>query len=99
MLNIFEINDKTKRKVRLIKKQWEHITSPTSPHSYMSNYLEEIKETLVKPDKIIFSVYDKYKANYYRHYKDKRKYLRIIVKYLNGEGFIITTYFVKNIIK
>ena len=99
MSNIFEIIDKTDRKIRLTKKQWKHITLPFSLHSYMANHLEEIKESLIKPDKIVFSVYDKHKANYYRYYKVKKKYLRIIVKYLNGEGFVITAYFVKSTVK
>lgn len=50
---VFEIVDKTGRKIRLTKRQWSHITSPESPHAYMTNYVEEIKETLVKPDKVI----------------------------------------------
>jgi len=44
---IFEIIDKTGRKVRLTKERWKHITFPTSPHSYMTNYLGEIKQTLI----------------------------------------------------
>ena len=99
MSNIFEITGKTGRRIRLTKKQWRHITLPTSPHSYMVNHLEKVKESLAKPDKVILSIYDNNKANYYRYYKEKRKYLRIIVKYLNEEGFVITAYFVKNISK
>ena len=93
---IFEIKDKTGRKIRLTKRQWEHITSPTSPHAYMVNCLEEIKETLAVPDKIVNSVYDDFKSNYYRYYKNKKEYLRVIVKYLNGSGFVISSYFVKH---
>ena len=92
---IFEIVDKTGRKIRLTKEQWKHITSPSSPHAYMTNYLEEVKETLIKPDKIIESVYDKYKINFYKYYKNIGKYLKVIVKYLNGDGYVITSYFVK----
>jgi len=96
---IFEIVDKTKRKIHLTKKQWSHITSPSSPHTYMTNYLENIRQTLINPDKIIRSIYDYSKINYYKYYKNNKKYLRVIVKYLNGEGFVITSYFVKNIKK
>ena len=94
---IFEIIDKTGRKIRLTKRQWGHITSPTSPHAYMTNYLEEIKQTLVNPDKTINSIYDDYKSNYYKYYKNKKRYLRIIIKYLNGDGFVISAYFVKHV--
>ena len=96
-MNIFEITDKTNRKIRLTKERWSHITSPVSPHSYMANYIEEIKECLIKPEKIINSIYDDNKVNYYKYYKEKKSYLRVIVKYLNGNGFVITSYFVRNI--
>ena len=97
MDSIFEVLDKTGRRIKLTKKQWKHITFPSSPHSYMNNYLEEIKQTLINPDKIISSVYDDNKTSYYKYHKDKKRFIRIIVKYLNGEGYIITTYFVKHI--
>ncbi len=94
---VFEIFDKSKRKIHLSKERWKHITFQGSLHSYMINYLEEVKETLVGPDKIIRSIYDDNKVNYYKYYKHRGKYLRIIVKYLNGIGYIITAYFAKYI--
>lgn len=94
---IFEVKDKTGRKIKLSKKSWTHITSPTSPHAYMTNYLEEIKQALIKPDKITKSINNETKVNYYKYYKEKRRHLRIIVNYLNGNGFVISAYFVKNI--
>ncbi|MEK6926299.1 MAG: PBECR2 nuclease fold domain-containing protein [Nanoarchaeota archaeon] len=93
---IFEITDKTGRKIYLSKERWNHITSPSSPHSYMANYLEKVKETLSNPDKIVESIYEDSKVFYYRYYKDNGKFLRVIVKYLNGRGYVITTYFVMN---
>ena len=97
MAHIFEITDKTGRKIRLTKKQWTHITSPTSPHAYMTNYLEEIKETLINPDKMVNSLSDDQKVNYYKYYKKRERYLKNIVNYLNGNGFVISAYFVKSI--
>jgi hypothetical protein len=85
------------RKIRLTKERWAHITSSSSPHAYMTNYLDGVKQTLVNPDKNIVSVYDNRKINYYKYYKENKKYLRVVVKYLNGEGFVITAYFVSNI--
>jgi hypothetical protein len=96
---IFEVTDKTGRKIRLTKRQWEHITSPSSPHAYMTNHFEEVKETLLKPDSIIASINDDKKVNFYKYYKTNKKFLKVIVKYLNGDGFIITSYFIKNILK
>ena len=66
---IFEIKDKTGRKIHLTKERWRHITSPISPHAYMTNHLEEIKETMINPDNILRTVSDDYKVSYYKYYK------------------------------
>ncbi len=93
---IFEIIDKTGRKIHLSKERWSHITTI---HSEMNNYLEQIKQTLIKPSKIVPHEKENLR-NYYsylKHRKHPEKYLRIIVKYLNNHGFIITTLFVRDI--
>jgi len=100
MSNILEIVDKTGRNTILTKERWSHITEPASPHAYIANYLEEIRQALIKPDKIISSLYDEKKANYYKYFKhrdSKNKFLRVIVKYLNNHGLIISAYFITNI--
>ncbi len=65
----------------------------------MANYLYEIKETIEKSDAIIGSgeknVYFYYK--YYKFLKSPYNYILVIVKHLNGEGFIITIYLEKSI--
>jgi len=43
---IFKIIDKSKRKIHLSKEGWSHITIT---HSKMSNYLDNIKQTLENP--------------------------------------------------
>ncbi len=96
MNHIFEIKDKTGRKIRLTERQLGHITEI---HSEMTNYLEEIQKTIEKPLKITFQE----KGNLHRYYtcmkhrKHPEKYLRVIVKYLNGDGFVITAHFVRNL--
>ena len=97
MERLFEIKNRTGRIIYMTKERWRHIISPISPHAYTTNYLEEIKQTLINPGKITNSVNRDTKVNYYKYYKERRKYLRIVVNYLNGEGFVITAYFVKNI--
>lgn len=91
---VFEITDKTGRKIHLPDKSWTHITRK---HPSMTNFLEEIKETLEKPDKIIDSnIFDekvKYYYKYYKNVKFRNKYLLVVVKYLNGNGFIISAFF------
>ena len=92
---IFETTDKTGRKIRLTKKQWSHIRED---HPEVEGK-EVIKETLEKPIKII-QPYEGSKRYYYKYYKDRKSpdnYLMVIVNYLSGEGFEITTYYVSHI--
>ncbi len=89
MENTFEIIDKTGRKIRLTQKQWTHMTKK---HPYIEKYLEEIKQTLKNPDKILKNEDKGYYYKYYKYLKKPNRFILVIVKYLNNEGFIITTY-------
>lgn len=95
MNNIFEVINKTGRKIRLTKTQFKHIIR----HKGMENEIEKIKETLINPLKIIphetGELYDYY--NHYKNRKQKAKFLQVVVKYLNGNGFVIASYFVRYI--
>jgi len=94
---IFEIVDKTKRKIKLTRKQYSHICEK---HPAVADYFEEIKESLQKPDTIINSYFDNDVYFYYKYYKNLKspnKFILVIVKYLNGAGFVISAYFEKNI--
>ncbi len=93
---VFEIKDKTGRKIHLSEERWKHITII---HSEMNNYLEEIKQAIENPLKI--TPHEKGDLrNYYlylKHRKHPEKYLKVIVKYLNDLGFVATAHFVKYI--
>ena len=94
MKYVLEIIDKFRRKIYLSKERWKHIMLD---HPDVKE--EEIKLTLQKPARVIDK--RKNKRFYYQYFKYKKppsKFLRVIVKYLNGEGFVISAYFVKNII-
>ena len=99
MDNVFEVIDKTGRNIYLTKERWSHITAPISLHPYMTNYLEEIKAALVRPSKIVIHSLDNKKADYYLHLKEKKVYLLVGVKYLNGEGFVTTAFFTRKLIR
>ena len=86
---IFEIIDKSGRKIHLSNERWTHIQK----HSEMSDKIEQIKETLVKPSLVIPQDYDPNVHFYFRFYKDMKKFLFVSVKYLNGDGFIITSFY------
>ena len=95
MGNIFEVMDKNGRRIRLSKRQWSHIRQD---HPEIENE-EVIKITLVKPDKIT-QPYEGTKYYYYKYFKERKdpdKFLVTIVNYLNGEGFIITAFYVNYI--
>lgn len=97
MSYIFQTTDESGRKIYLSKERWTHINQE---HPEVSDYLEEIKETLKNPTKIKEIDYDKDVRYFYRYYKNielSAKNLLVIAKYLNGEGFIITAYFVRSI--
>lgn len=91
---LFNITDKSGRKIRLTKERWQHINQE---HPDV-NYLEELKETLTNPLKITPSKYDPDTVCYhYRYIKNSRKYLMVAVKYITGDGFIITSYYMRKI--
>jgi len=92
---IFEIVDKTGRKIKLTNKQWKHIRQD---HPEIESE-EIIKEALEKPTKIT-QPYEGEKHYYYRYYKNRKgrdKYFMAIVNYLNGDGFVITAFYVQQI--
>lgn len=96
MPDIFEIRDKTGRKIRLTKKQWAHITTK---HPDLSGKEENIKRALERPDVIIPHKFDRNAGNYYRYDKNEDAYLFVAVKYLNGTGFVITAFYTQQIKK
>lgn len=96
MDHTFEIKDKTGRKIILTEKQWRHIQK----HSHMHESLERIKETIKNSPIIKYDEFDEKVIYFYREYKDmdpRERYLFISVKYLNGNGFVITSFYTNKI--
>jgi hypothetical protein len=91
---IFEITDKSGRKIRLPKDRWKHIQN----EHLRINDPEVLKQTLISPLKITSSKYDSETVRYYYRYnKNLKRYLFVSVKYLNGDGFIITSYYMRKV--
>lgn len=65
----------------------------------MTIFLDKLEETLKNPDNIIQhkkgELFDFYK--HYKHGKQNLKFLKVVVKYLNGDGFVLSSYFVRRI--
>ncbi len=94
MAFIFEVTLKSGRVILLPQERWEHIMYE---HPAIGSP-EMIKDALLFPTKIKKSLYDPETVEwYFRYLKDKRRYLLVAVKYLNGEGFVITAYYVNTI--
>ncbi len=90
---VFVEIDRTGRKIHLSGERWSHIQKRPE----MAGEIEIIKSTLKTPIKITRYSMDQKVRYYYSYHKYRRsraKYLRVIVKYINGEGFIITAYYV-----
>ena len=95
MNNVFEVIDKSGRKVYLSKERWRHIRLF---HADVESQ-EEIMETLKNPDNIIIDGREKVENFYkfFKHKSQKSKFLKVIVKFLNGYGFILSAHFARNI--
>ncbi len=92
MRSVFEVIDKRGKTIYLSHERWRHINHE---HPELSGFLGEIKDTLLYPSSICqFDDTIWYFYKYLKHRFISEKYLLVIVKYLNGEGFIITAYLV-----
>ena len=93
----FEVEDKTGRKLRMTDWNWHHIIRR---HPEIASHQDKIIETLENPDKITESVQDettKYYYKYYKHLPSPYNFMRVIGKYLNGDGFIISSHFMNKL--
>ena len=84
------------RKIHLSKERWNHIVTE---HPQLSDKIDEIKEVIKNPLTVRRSKYDEEVRFHYRFYKKLSKYLMVSVKYLNGDGFIITAFYTKKLEK
>jgi len=85
---IFAVVDKTGREIHLSKERWLHIRLE---HPKITDY-EEIENALKFPTKMVQSDRDVNVQWYYMYKKQKRNYLMVSVKYLNGHGYVITAF-------
>ncbi|MEW6214654.1 MAG: hypothetical protein AB1478_05535 [Nitrospirota bacterium] len=86
------------KKIRLTEIQWTHIELK---HKELSNQIQKMIDTLENPDLVYYSPREEnyYYYKYFRETPVTEKYLLLIVKHLNNEGFIITAFFVTKIRK
>ena len=94
---IFKIKDNYGREIYLSKERWKHVKK----HPYIDeNLLEEVKKTIQNPTAIRYNEEDEEVRYFYREHKNNsqfERYLLVSVKYLNGTGFVITSFFTNKI--
>ncbi len=93
---IFEISDKRGKIIHLSKERYSHILR----HPKMNDTLEEIKNTIINPTTVRINEDDESVVYYYKDFKNndpEERYLLVSVKYLNGEGFVITSFFTNKV--
>jgi len=84
----FEAETPLKKKIRTTREYWEFIVKVK--HPIMRGRKEDVVMTLKDPEFIRQSRKDPDVYLYYRRTGDK--FICVVCKHLNGEGFIITTY-------
>src|SRR3989344_7210719 len=96
MIFVFEVIDKNGKNVHLSNERLKHILK----HPFMNDPLENIKETIKNPLTIRYYEHDESVRHFYREFKNmplSERYLLVSVKYLNGDGYIITSFFTNKI--
>ena len=89
--------DKFGRNIRLTEERLQHIITD---HPELLKPTGKIEETLMFPSIVIKSEDDPYVWLYYRPYKvftRQKSFLLVIVKISNGEGFVITAFYDRNL--
>ncbi|MFQ6051893.1 MAG: hypothetical protein ACE5K4_09395, partial [Candidatus Hydrothermarchaeota archaeon] len=93
---IFNVKSRLERKIRLTEVQWAHTRTR---HKEMDVQTRKMILTLEEPDLVYHSPKEE-NYHYYKLFREtpiSEKYLLLIAKHLNGEGFVITAFFVSKI--
>lgn len=89
VVRIFSIIDKNRKNVYLTLERLKHIQK----HPHMHDPIENIKSTLENSTTIRYENNITYFYKEFKHMDPSERYLMVSVKYLNGEGFVITSFF------
>ena len=89
----FQVISRLKKTISTTKGYWNIIIN--IKHPAVKGRESEVKETLTSPEQIRQN--NKNKKIYLFYKKYSKRYLCVIVRHLNGNGFIITVYFTNKI--
>ncbi len=93
---VFEVTSRLGTKIRLSDIQWSHIEVR---HKELRGQLDEMKLALIEPDTVYYSAAEE-TYHYYKKFSRtpvSEKFLLLVSKHQDGEGFIITAFFVARI--
>jgi len=93
---VFTARSKFGKKIRLTKAIWLDKVLKDHPElSARKEYLDEVKRTIEDPDYIISGWFGEHLALRFCEVAPKRpKYLCVVYRELNEEGFIVTAFFI-----
>lgn len=93
---VFTAKSRFKRRIHLTKATWlDKILKDHPELNIKEEYVNEVRRTVEDPDYIVSGWFGEYLALRFCEVAPKRpKYLCVVYRELNNEGFIITTFFI-----
>jgi len=93
---VFEVMAYDGRRIRLTEVQWLHVVFF---HPEVEREQGKIREVLAKPEIVVEGATEDTRICYrfYSSMPVASKYLAVVIKVLDGEGFIITSYFTERV--
>lgn len=89
----FEVTSSLGKRIRISEEYWQKIIE--TKHPVMAGQDELVKQALTNPEQVRRSRKD---AAVHLHYrKSDGRYCCVVVKHLNGDGFVVTAYFTDTI--
>lgn len=90
---LFEVISVLGKRIRITKAYWEKIVR--DKHPLIQDRGKEVQESLLHAEQVRRSRSDPHVYLYYK--KTGRRYLCVVAKHLDGDGFVITAYLTDNI--
>ena len=90
---LFEVTSVLGKRIRVTYTYWEKIVRDKHPR--MKGKELAVQESLNKADQVRRSKSDPHVFLYYK--KSGKRYVCVVARHLDGEGFVITTYLADNI--
>ena len=91
---VFLVKSKDGKKIRLTNAQWKHIKFR---HPEMANMFKDMEDAIRNPTAV--RRHSESIIKFYKFIKNKKEYIMVAVRILNGYGFIVTSYFTVKIQK